>query len=160
MAIIESIDGPNRLIYLHADTVNAEVDPMDIYREMRQFRRLNEDLRKYDVFMEASGNISKGGGKSTPKLTTLLDGTRIVPYDANSYLTITGEIITDDAQSGIDCFNRTGLINRVDINYIPPQVEIIYVEIVDPVWAEADRDEVLQYSRKASDNAEQANLKL
>ena len=44
-------------------------------------------------------------------------------------LTITGIMITDDGQEGIACFDRTPLSGstNVDINYIPPQVEIITV---------------------------------
>lgn len=151
MPVIASIDGPNRLIFLHADTLNAEVDPMDIYREMRTLRRTDEDLRKFDVFMQASGNISKGGGTATPKLTTLLNGTRIVPFDAEGELTIVGEIITDEGTSGLACFNRSSLTSQVDINYIPPQVEIIYVttggssgptatEIASAVWNKQTSD--------------------
>jgi len=127
MAIIASIDGPNRLIYLHADTHNASVHPVDIYKEMRTFRRTDEDLRKYDVFLQAYGNVAKGGGKFTERYVVCIDGTRIIPYDQDGYLTITGTIITDDGQEGIACFDRSGLASQVDINYIPPQVEIIEV---------------------------------
>ena len=129
MAVIDTIDGPNRLIYLHADTQDSEVHPIDIYKEMRTFRRTDEGLRKFDVFLSASGNVAKGGGTFTPRLVTCLNGTRIVPYDATHELTITGEIITDEGTSGIDCFDKTPLSTgtEIDINYIPPQVEIIEI---------------------------------
>ena len=129
MAVIASIDGPNRLIHLHADTQNADVDPMDIYKEMRTFRRTDEDLRKFDVFLQGSGYVAKGGGKFTPKLVTCLLGTRIVPYDATHELTITTEIITDTGESGIDCFDKTPLSVgvEIDINYVPQQVELIEI---------------------------------
>lgn len=150
MAIIASIDGPNRRIYLHADTADAEVHPVDIYKEMRTFRRTDENLRKYDLFLKAEGYVSKGGGKFTPILVTCLDGTRIVPYDSTHTLTITGEIINDDGTSGLDCFDKTLLTptSVVDINYFPPQVEVIEVvsgsgvteqdklDIADRVWDE------------------------
>ena len=131
MAVIDTIDGPNRLIYLHADTQDAEVHPIDIYKEMRTFRRTDEDLRKFDVYLSASGNVSKGGGKFTPRLVTCLNGTRIVPYDATHEITITGEIITDEGTSGIDCFDKTPLSTgtEIDINYVPQQVEIIEVSV-------------------------------
>lgn len=127
MAVIDHIDGPNRRIYLHADTEGAELNPIDIYKEMRTFRRTDESLRKFDPFLSASGYEPKGGGKFTPRLTREISGTRIVPYDSTHVLTITGEIITDDGASGVDCFDRSLLDpgSRVDINYIPPQVEII-----------------------------------
>lgn len=148
MAVIANIDGPNRLIYLHADTQNAEVHPVDIYKEMRTFRRTDENLRKYDLFLKAEGYVPKGGGKFTPILVTCLLGTRIVPYDATHELTITGEIITDEGTSGVACFDRSGLTPGVvvDINYVPPQVEVIEIvsgsgvteqdklDIADRVW--------------------------
>jgi hypothetical protein len=129
MAVIASIDGPTRRIYLSASTQNAEVQPMDIYKEMRTLRRTDESLRKFDVFLSASGNEPKGGGKFTARLVKCLLGTRIVPYDSTHELTIIGEIITDEATSGVACFDRTLLTppNVVDINYLPPQVEVIQV---------------------------------
>lgn len=129
MPVIDHIDGPNRDIYLHADTANAEVHPIDIYKEMRTLRRTDETLRKYDVFLKATGKEPKGGGKFTAILVTCLLGTRIIPYDATHELTIIGEIITDEGTSGVACFDRSGLTPgvEVDINYVPPQVEVIEV---------------------------------
>lgn len=129
MTIIASIDGATRRIYLHADTVGTTVHPTDIYREMRTMRRTDENLRKYDLFMEASGNIPKGSGKFTERLVTLLLGTRIVPFDVSHELTINGTIITDEGTEGIACFDRSSLsaLTVVDINYVPPQVEVIVI---------------------------------
>lgn len=129
MALIGSIDGPNRRIYLHADTQNTELDPIDVYKEMRTLRRTTESLRKFDLYLRASGYVSKGEGKFTPKLTTCLLGCRLVPYDSTHTLTITGEIITDAGTSGLACFDKTLLTpgSNVDINYFPPQVEVIEV---------------------------------
>ena len=144
MAVIDHIDGPNRDIYLSATTVGASVHPIDIYKEMRSLRRTDETLRPFDVFMEAKGNDLKGSGKYTERYVILKSGARIIPYDVSHELTITGTIITDDGQEGIACFDRTGLnINTVvDINYVPPQVEVITVagavaanDIAIAVWA-------------------------
>jgi len=131
MNIIDHIDGPNRLIYLHSDTVNQAIHPLAIYQAVRALRASNEELRKYDNFMKADGNIEKGGGRFTERYFTLLEGSRIVPYDISHVLTITGTIITDDGQEGVFCFNRTGLTAgvAVDIQYIPPQVEVIKVNV-------------------------------
>lgn len=129
MPLIASIDGPNRDIYLSVDTVGADVHPIDIYKEMRALRRTDESLRKYDVFMSAFGNVAKGGGKFTERYVRLNQGARIIPYDTSHELTITGTIITDDGQEGVACFDRTPLspATEVDINYVPPQVEVIQV---------------------------------
>lgn len=129
MPIIDYIDGENRRIYLHSDTVGTSVHPMDVYREMRVLRRTDESLRPYDVFLKAYGNVPKGGGKYTERYVQCMLGTRIVPYDATQLLTITGTIITDDGQEGISCFDRAPLTvtTVVDIAYVPPQVEVITI---------------------------------
>lgn len=127
MALISSIDGPARRIYLGVDSSTADFQPMDIYKEMRALRRTDENLRKYDVFLEGAGYVAKGGGKFTPRYVVCLSGTRIVPYDVTHTLTVIGEIITDEQTAGIECFDKTLLTPGVlvDIDYQPPQVEII-----------------------------------
>ncbi len=129
MPVIDHIDGPNRDIYLHADTVGADVHPMDIYREMRALRAADENLQKHTVFMQGFGNISKGGGTFTERYVQLINGARIIPYNVTHQLTITGTIITDDGQSGVACFDRGPLspTTVVDIAYVPPQVEVITI---------------------------------
>lgn len=130
MGLIQSINGSTRRIYLSSETVGQSIHPIDIYKEYRTLRRTNESLRKYSSFMRADGNVIKGGGKFTERYVTLLEGTKIVPYNVSHTLTITGTIITDDGQEGVFAFDRAPLsVNIfVDINYIPPQVEVIKVE--------------------------------
>lgn len=127
MAVIDHIDGPNRDIYLSADTVTSDFEPMDAYKEMRALRRTDENLRKYDVFLQAKGYEPTGPGRFTARYVVQLDGTRFIPYDTSHELTVVGTLITDDGQSGVNCFDRGPLSPSVvvDINYIPPQVEII-----------------------------------
>jgi hypothetical protein len=129
MPLIDYIDGPNRDVYLSADTVGATIFPMDIYKEMRTLRAGDESLRRFYLFMSAFGNVSKGGGKATERFVQLNRGARLVPYDISHELTVSGTIITDDGQEGVACFDRTPLTSTtvVDINYIPPQVEIIKI---------------------------------
>lgn len=160
MAIIDHIDGPTRRVYLHADTVGGTVHPIDIYKEMRTLRANDDSLKSYTVFLEAYGNVPKGGGKSTERYVQCINGTRIVPYDATQLLTISGTIITDDGQEGIACFDRDTLIptTRVDIAYVPPQVEVIEVntgsgiteqdklDISDKVWDEQMSPHLLEGS--------------
>lgn len=127
MTLIASIDGPNRDIYLHADTVGASFHPIDVYKEMRTLRLNDESLRKYDPFLSARGNVAKGAGKFTERFVICNAGARLIPYDTSHELTITGTIITDDGQAGVACFDRSPLTPTtiVDINYEPPQVEVI-----------------------------------
>ncbi len=151
MPVIDYIDAPNRDIYLHPDTVGSSVNPIDIYREMRTLRRTDENLRKFDLFLEAKGNDAKGGGKFTERYVICLNGTRIVPYDVTHTLTVTGTIITDDGQEGISCFDRTPLnvATVVDINYIPPQVEIIEVNTGSGLTAE-QAQQIIEIWRRLS----------
>ena len=127
--MIDYIDGENRLVYLDASTVNGSINPIDIYKEMRTLRRTDESLRKYEIFLKAYGNVNKGGGKSTERYVQTINGATIVPYDTSQVLSVTGTIITDDGQEGVYCFNRSLLSAsvEVDINYIPPQVEVVEV---------------------------------
>lgn len=129
MSLISHIDGPNRDIYLSADTVGMSIHPVDLYKEVRTLRRNNEALRVFLPFLSARGNDSKGAGKFTERFVVCQSGTRIIPYNISHTLTVTGTIITDDGQEGIACFDRSPLspTTRVDINYVPPQVEVITV---------------------------------
>jgi len=131
VTIIANIDGATRRVFLHQDTVGTSLHPIDIYHEMRSLRASDETLRYWDLYMKADGNVSKGGGKFTERYVTLLDGTRIVPYDSSQNLTITGTIITDDGQEGPAAFDKSLLspTTSVDITYVPPQVEVIEVLI-------------------------------
>jgi hypothetical protein len=132
MALIDHIDGVNRDIYLSADTVGVALNPIDVYKEMRALRASDESLRKFPLFLAAKGHDPKGGGKFTERYVVENSGTRIIPYGGTSHtLTVVGTIITDDGQEGIACFDRSVLSPtiRVDINYVPPQVEVITVNI-------------------------------
>jgi len=129
--MIASIDPINRKIHLDATTVDATIQPIDIYREMRTLRATNESLRPYDVFMTMRGGEKKNpsGSKRTARYLVLLGGTLIVPYNTSHILTVAGTIITDTGLEGVNAFDRSNLsvgVN-VDINYVPPQVEVITV---------------------------------
>lgn len=172
MPLIDTIDGPNRRIYLGIDSVSADVVPMDIYTEMRALRRTDENLRKYDLFLSGEGKVPKGGGSFTERYVICLDGTRIVPYDTSHTLVVISGIITDDGQQGIACFDRTPLspATIVDIDYQPPQVEVIEIitgggigtpaEVADAVWdalqaSHLDADsmgEIIQLLRITAEN--------
>lgn len=143
MTVIASIDGVNRDIYLHADTVGVDLEPMDIYKEMRTLRRTNEELRKFDLFLSAHGKDPKGSGKFTERYVKELKGTRIIPFDVTQVLNVVGTIITDDGQEGIACFDRTPLTptTRVDINYVPLQVEVIEINTGSGI-TEQDKNDI------------------
>lgn len=131
MALVASIDGPNRRIYLGVGSVGVDLYPIDLYREVRTLRRTDESLRSFDAFLEARGHEVKNAlaGKYTERFVRLLSGTRIVPYDTSQVLSVKGTLLTDDGQEGPACFDRsmTSVGVEIDINYEPPQVEIIEV---------------------------------
>ena len=144
VTLLAGIDPVTRDMFLSANTVNAEINPIDIYKEMRICRRLNEDLRPFDVFLSGRGNNPKGPGKATERFVIQNQGTRFVPFDLTHQLTVTGTVITDDGQEGIACFDRTPLsaTSNVDINYVPPQVEVITVQAGSGL--DATQDELLR----------------
>ncbi len=119
MAVVDHVDGPNRLIYLHADTANTSIEPVDIYKEVRALRANDESLRYFDAFLSGHGHEDKGGGDFTDPYVKVLLGTKIIPSDVTGFLTITGMLLSDVGTSGIDCFDTSSLSNNVVINYMP-----------------------------------------
>jgi len=131
MPVIDHIDPATRRIFLSAATVGVDLQPLEIYQELRVLRSTTESLRPFDMFAVMQGHEPKDqtGTKFTPRRLVLQLGTRLVPFDTDQTLTIIGEIISDDGFEGTALFDRTLLspTTNVDINYIPPQVEIIEV---------------------------------
>jgi len=130
MAVIDYIDVSNPAavrIHLSSSTISGSFLPVDMYYEMVALRAANQSLRSYPVFLKAFGNVAKGGGKFTERYIQCMNGCRAVPFDVTQTLNVTGTIITDTGQEGTLCFDRTTLTAQVDINYVPPQVEVIQI---------------------------------
>jgi len=129
MALIDYIDAINRKVYLSSATVGVSWNPIDVYKEMRTLRENDTTLRNYDIFMEGKGNEPKGSGKFTERYVVMKDGTLFVPYDTTHITTVIGTVISDVGTEGVELFDRSPLspATIVDINYVPPQVEIITV---------------------------------
>ena len=125
MAIVDTWDGENRRIYLHIDTVNAVWNAVDLYREYRIHRRTDEFFRQWNPMLRMEGNIPKGGGKATPRYMTLLEDTKIIPYDASGFTRVAGEIITDNETSPYD---YSTLTNPMVVEPSPAEAEIILVD--------------------------------
>lgn len=161
MALIDHIDGVNRDIYLNATTVGASIHPIDIYKEYRTLRATDETLRVWNPLMLAKGFEPKGGGSYTERYVVLLAGTRIVPYNVSHTLTVIGTVITDDGQSGINCFDRGPLSSTtvVNINYVPPQVEVITISTASGILLAEQRvvlDSALSQAAAANVQASKA----
>jgi len=82
-----------------------------------------------------SGNIPKGGGKATPRYMLLLEGTRIIPFDASGVTTVAGEIITDDQA---EPFDFSTLTQPMVVDKQPSDAEIIYITIDSPIQDRLD----------------------
>lgn len=129
MPLIDRIDGPNRLVYLTAETAGTVLDLQELYREERALRRVDEALRRHPKFMVMEGNIPKGGGKFTERYLVLLGGTKIIPWDVDSTVAVTTTLIGDDGSAeGPGQFDRSGTASNVDISYSPDQVEVRVIE--------------------------------
>lgn len=131
MPVVSSVDYINKRIYLSVSTVNQNVDTLDIYKEVRALRVLNEADRKFKPMIIASGNVPKVVGVSaTPISIQLLYGCRIVPYNIGDHsIRVIRDTFTDDGFAGRDCFDRSSLNNMVDIDIDFPEVEIRYVYV-------------------------------
>ena len=143
--LVASVDYPNRLIFLSAATVGVDVEPIDIYKEMRERRRLNADMdRQFFPLITAFGN-DPAGPSNTPRFTNLAAGARIVPFDTDHTLSIRGNalISTEDGLSGAQLFDRSSLTASVDIDYQPPQTEIVTISTGSAV-TQQDKDDIEQ----------------
>lgn len=132
MPLIASVDYPARRIILGIDSVGpAEIDPIDIYKEYRGRRQLNtDDGQNYDPLISPQGNESIGGGERTPEFTNLATGVKIVPFDAEQIIRITGFLIsTADGLQGTALFDRSSIVSAVDIDYFPPATKIVEVSV-------------------------------
>lgn len=140
MPLIAAVDYPQRRIFLGPDSVGVEVLPIDIYTEMRSRRRINADNdRKFLPMVTAFGNERIGPTTSTPRFTDIQDGVRIVPFDTAHSLLIRGQLISrSEGLAGRDLFDRSSLTSEVDIDYQPPQVEVVQVSSGSGLDAEQD----------------------
>lgn len=132
MTVVASVDYAARRIYLAAATVDANLDTLDVYREVRALRRTTEAHRKYKPMVEAGGNIVKITGTSyTPAYVRLLYGCRIVPYNVSHKIRLVRDTFTDDGLAGRDCFDRTPLSVSVDVDIDVdfPEIEIREVTV-------------------------------
>ena len=147
MATVASVDYLARRIYLSATTAGgAALDLLDVYRDVREFRRTTEAHRGFKPMLVAGGNVQKTATTFTQPYVQLLYGCRIVPYDSAHRLTVIREVFTDDGLSGVDCFERSAVAANVDVDYQVAPVEVRLVstsgstgptaaEIADAVWA-------------------------
>jgi hypothetical protein len=129
MAVVEEFDGANRVIRLKQGITSF--NPVhDLYTEYKQYRTATDEFKKFQAFMEAGGNVYKytnnGVDYHTPRYVRLLAGCKIVPFDEETIIRVTGEIFTD---VGDNVFDLDGLGNPVDVIYKPPVAELLKVYV-------------------------------
>jgi hypothetical protein len=130
--VIDHVDPDLRRIYLKLGVLQIHMID-DIYFEMRNLRRTDESLRGWYSFVAGGGNVQKTATTYTPRYLTFLTDPRpitakIVPADEVHTLVVKGEGITDLGTAGATCFDKTGLVNSVDIEFEPPGAEIIRLD--------------------------------
>ena len=123
MALVASVDYVAKRIHLSAASVGVNLDTLDVYREVRALRVSTEAHRAYRPIIIGGGGIQKTATTFTQPYVQLL-GSRIIPYDAAQYLVVTRETFTDDGQSGVGCFDRSGLSSVIDIDIQVSPVEV------------------------------------
>lgn len=141
MALVASVDYPNKRIYLSAATADTDLDTLDVYREVRALRRTTVAHRSFRPMIVAGGNIEKIVSVSyTPAYVQLLYGCRIVPFNASHSLRLVRDTFTDDGMSGRDCFDRTPLGATVEVNIDVdfPEIEIRTVAVSGNTYSLAD----------------------
>ena len=127
MPVIASVDYVNKRIFLSAETVDNDLDTLDVYREVRELRVISDAHKKFKPMIIAGGNIPKITGASfTPAYVQLLHGCRIVPYNVTHSLRLIRDTFTDDGFAGRGCFDRSPLSDtvEVDIDVDFPEIEI------------------------------------
>ena len=139
--VIDYLDIPARRIYLAAG-VRAYHPVDDLYLEIRNLRRTDENLRGFDTPVIGQGRVAKGGGKFTPRYVVFQDGWRVVPEDTSHTLDITGEQLTAEGGSGPDAMDLTllSVTTRIAVAYAPSEAEVIIITAGSAVTAQDKRD--------------------
>ena len=160
MAQIASEDYPNKLIYLHIDTVTGGFDPALMQQEHRALRRLHANgERKFDPMVSFVGYEAKGGGKFTPRSTRLRAGVRIVPYDTGvgtQYsMAILNEILNvPDGLADQGVFDRSGVAANVDIDKGYDPVEVIVKTTGGSALTQEEHDQLFALPQEADITAD------
>jgi hypothetical protein len=124
MSTVSSIDYVGKRIYLSALTVGVPLDTMSVYRDVRALRAVTDSHRKFRPLIVSGGNIQKTSTTYTQPYVQLLNGCYIVPFDTPQTLVVIRDTFADDGRSGVACFDRSSLVNNVDVDFQVSPVEI------------------------------------
>lgn len=129
MALVSSVDYPNKKIYLGILSVGISLDMMDVYREVRALRASTEGDRRYYPMIIGGGNIQKTATTYTSPYVQLLFGCEIIPYDQTQTLTLVRDTFSDDGRAGGECFNTVGFTSFITIVEAVEKVEVREIAI-------------------------------
>jgi hypothetical protein len=142
MALVSSVDYPNRRIYLSASSAisGATLDTLDVYREVVELRKTTASHRSYLPLISAIGNEPKVTGSTyTAAAAKLLRSCRLVPYNASHTITLVRDTFADDGVAGPDVFDLSPLSVGVEINLV---IEFDKYEIREVASAGAFSDDI------------------
>jgi len=153
MGVVDHINWETRRIYLK-QWVTTFSPVEDIYKEVRELCRTDDELQKWEEFIVAAWNVSKGWWRATPRYAKLLMGCKIIPYDEAGELYVDWEMLTDTPDTDTMIFDLSGLTTLLQISYKPVDAEIIYItswswlsteehnklmNMEDEVWTRSER---------------------
>ena len=135
MALVASVNYTAKRIYLSVATCDTDLDLMAVGKEVRALRGVTAEHQGFEPMLILGGNVTKiadsSGApvKATARYIQLLNGCRIVPYNATHTLRVITDAFTDDGLAGRDCFDRTPLSPNVsvDIDVAVDPVEVRYI---------------------------------
>jgi hypothetical protein len=143
--VVQTWNGETRRIYLKQGVTKFHwID--DIYKEYRNWRRTDEGARVWEALLKADGNNPKGGGKFTARYITLLHGTRVIPYDENILIEVTGEAITDNADTDPDPFDTSGRTEPLKIYITPASTELVKT---GSDWTNEEKESIIKTAKLA-----------
>lgn len=141
---VDRIDMQNKLIFIKKTAVLFHPTD-DVYPEVRSIRRIDYSVRGTDIPISSQGNEAAGAGV-TPRRAVFNNGWRIaIEYNANTALSITGEMISDDGLAGAQIVQLDYLPDGVSalVNYEPSVVNSLadiqqaISSVPAEVWADA-----------------------
>lgn len=142
MPIVATWDFANRRIFIASGV--RSFDPIEIYREHREYRATVEAARSWTPLVDMQGGSSKGGGAFVPRFLRLLTDNRsiltklVFPDEGPYRCRILGEIITDNADVDPEPIDVSNITTGVIIDYQPPSAQLIEVAGTGDVQAALD----------------------
>lgn len=131
MTQVASIDFATKRIFLHLDTVTNGFDPVLAHFDIKALVSANATYQGYKMPTSAEGNVSKGGGKYTPKFVFMQTSWRWVPYALVSHtLYLKAESISStEGLTDSFLFDRSTLSPSIYVDIVPDYEKIEIREV-------------------------------